>query len=168
MHCTNYTLPNTEAALQCCSAMDTLCREVINGVPIAIGQPECNIYTFVILRFYVIGTSSFHDISAAIYTYINVGLYRNTRELLLRPAHIGDLYYTTAHDCLLCMHPHKGCNAYLNRHSAIAIFACDNHSNHSSLDFAQARASQTYMWDSFRENCPTVKMLSKCIAFESQ
>ena len=75
MHCTNYTLPNTEAALQCCSAMDTLCREVINGVPIAIGQPECiYIYTFVILRFYVIGTSSFHDISAAIYTHINVGL----------------------------------------------------------------------------------------------
>ena len=50
MHCTNYTLPNTEAALQCCSAMDTLCREVINGVPIAIGQPECiyiyNIYIY--------------------------------------------------------------------------------------------------------------------------
>ena len=124
MHCTNYTLPNTEAALQCCSAMDTLCREVINGVPIAIGQPECiYIYTFVILRFYVIGTSSFHDIIAPQFIHIlMLALYRKTRELLLRPAHIGDLYYTTAHDCLLCMHPHKGCNAYLNRHSAIAIF----------------------------------------------
>ena len=86
------------------------------------------IYTFVILRFYVIGTSSFHDISAAIYThdqrchalYINCWPYTGkTRELLLRPAHKGDLYYTTAHDCLLCMHPHKGCNAYLNRHSAM-------------------------------------------------
>ena len=100
-----------------CSAVVQWTLSAENGVPIAIGQPEyiCNC---IFIRFYVIGTSSFHDICAAFYTYINVGLTEKRRNYCSGQL----LHYTTAHDCLLCMHPHKGCNMHI---SQSAFSHCD-------------------------------------------